>query len=366
MTVGAVALINRQALKHNLRRVREAAPGRKVMAIIKADGYGHGIERVAHALSTKSGGADAYGVARIDEAVALRDSGFSQPIVLLEGFLDEAELLTVTQHQLHVVVHHDYQIDILERSLMRDMVHVWLKIDTGMHRIGIDPANATRAWQRLNACAIVRPPVRLMTHLANADDRNDARTSEQLQLFRACTETLDAERSIANSGGILGWPTTHSDWVRPGIMLYGSSPFNGDTGADHGLKPVMTFKSRLIAVRPSRNGDAIGYGGDWVCPEDMPVGVIAAGYGDGYPRHARAGTPVRINGHNVPLIGRVSMDMICVDLRKHPNANIGDEAILWGAGLPAEIIAQHAGTISYHLYCSITQRVRFVDTDGDH
>ncbi len=365
MTVGAVAQINRQAFQHNLRRVRDAAPGSRIMAVIKADGYGHGLERVARALSQGKNSADAFGVARLDEAVYLRERGFTQPVVLLEGFLDEAELLTVTQHQLHIVVHHEYQIDILERSKMRAMVTVWLKVDTGMHRLGIAPEATPRAWQRLNACAIVRPPVRLMTHLACADDREDARTGEQVLLFDTCTQDIEAERSIANSGGILGWPQTRGDWVRPGIMLYGSSPFNNDTGADHGLRSVMTFKARLIAIRPSRKGDAIGYGGDWQCPEDMPVGVIAVGYGDGYPRHAMPGTPVRVSGHNVPLIGRVSMDMICVDLRTHPNAHIGDEVILWGDGLPAETIASHAGTISYHLFCSITQRVRVVDIDGD-
>lgn len=365
MTVGAVALINRRALKHNLRRVREAAPDSQVMAVIKADGYGHGLRRVARTLSQGNSKADAFGVARLDEAVYLRERGFTQPVVLLEGFLDEAELLTVTQHQLHVVVHHEYQIDILERSLMRGMVTAWLKVDTGMHRLGVAPEVVARAWQRLSACAIVRPPIRLMTHLANADDRDDPRTGEQEQLFDRCTTEIQAERSIANSGGILGWPQTRRAWVRPGIMLYGASPFNNDTGADHGLQPVMTFKARLIAIRPSRRGDPIGYGGEWRCPEDMPVGVIAAGYGDGYPRHAKPGTPVLVSGYSVPLIGRVSMDMICVDLRAHPNARIGDEVVLWGDGLPAETIASHAGTISYHLFCGITQRVRFIDTDGD-
>ena len=202
-----------------------------------------------------------------------------------------------------------------------------------------------------------------MTHLANADDRSDPTTLEQLELFNASIGGFDTELSIANSAGILGWPQTHADWVRPGIMLYGSSPFDDSVGEQYGLQPAMTFKARVLAIRPSKKGDRIGYGGEWQCPQDMPVGVIGVGYGDGYPRHAKAGTPVLVQGKAAPLIGRVSMDMICVDLRNHSGVRIGEEVTLWGEGLPAETVAQHAGTISYQLFCNVTQRVRFIDGD---
>ncbi len=355
------ARIDLAALRHNLRRVREAAAGKHIMAIIKADAYGHGLLRIARALSP---GVDGLGVARLEEAVRLRDAGITHPITLLEGFLEAAELAVISERRLNVVVHRSDQIAILAQTSLAQPLGVWLKVDTGMHRLGIAPAEAESAWRRLQSCPAAEP-LGLMTHLANADDRSDAYTLQQLQCFNQATAAISAPRSIANSAGILGWPASHADSVRPGVMLYGVSPFSGGIGEQEKLQPVMTLCSRLIAVNSLHKGDAVGYGGSWVCPEDMPVGVVAAGYGDGYPRHAESGTPLLVNGRRVPLIGRVSMDMITVDLRSQPQARVGDPVVLWGKGLPVEEIARYASTIPYELLCGVARRVEFVEVHAD-
>lgn len=359
MTQATRALIDLGALQHNLRRVRELAPASRVMAIIKADAYGHGGVRVARALAD----ADGFGVARLEEAIALREAGIRQPITLLAGFLEADELPAIAQHRLSAVVHHMGQIDILEHMPPPSPISVWLKIDSGMHRLGFAPDQARAAWQRLRACAGVAD-IRLMTHLANADERGDGATARQVACFNEAVAGLPGERAIANSAGIVAWPDSRRDWVRPGIMLYGVSPFPATTGAQEGLRPAMTLHSRLIAVHALRKGDAVGYGGAWVCPQAMPVGVVAIGYGDGYPRHAAPGTPVLVNGARAPLIGRVSMDMLCVDLRAQPDARIGDPVVLWGADLPVEEIARHAGAIPYELLCGVARRVQSVAVES--
>ena len=357
MTRPAQALIDLSALQHNLTRVKQAASGRRVMAIIKADAYGHGIVRAARALTA----ADGYGVASIDEAIVLREAGVTHPITLLEGFFEASELELIGRHALGVVVHHAIQLDILERAAQQSPITVWLKIDSGMHRLGFAPSEVKSAWQRLTACVAVTQPIGLMTHLACADEKSNPATLHQLECFEQITAGLPGERSIANSAAILGWPQTHADWVRPGIMLYGVSPFSGGRAEEHGLKPVMTLRSALIAVHHFKRGDAIGYGASYVCPHDMPVGVVAIGYGDGYPRHAETGTPVLVNGQRVALIGRVSMDMICVDLSTEQGASVGDPVVLWGAGLPVEEVAENAATIAYELLCGVARRVRCVE-----
>ena len=355
MTRATRAVINLSALRHNLSIVRRHAPDSRVMAIIKANAYGHGSVAVAQALHQ----ADAFGVACLDEAINLREAGISQPIVLLEGVVHAADLNLVRGYELELVVHHPEQISLLQHHSGRP-IPVWLKLDTGMHRLGVAPARTQEILQLLNTLDGVAQPIRLMTHLANADDRQDNTTVQQLAGFDAATAELAYATSIANSAGILAWPKSHRDWVRPGIMLYGVSPFVDSQAADHELQPVMTLHSELIAVNHHQQGEAVGYGGTYHCPEDMPVGVVAIGYGDGYPRHAPSGTPVLVNGRRVPLIGRVSMDMICVDLRDCPNARIGDPVVLWGVELPVEEIAARAETIGYELLCRITQRVPFV------
>ncbi|NIR61640.1 MAG: alanine racemase [Gammaproteobacteria bacterium] len=352
MTRPTRVLIDTEALRHNLRRVREAAPDSRTMAVIKADGYGHGLLRAARAFAD----ADAFGVACVEEGLLLRRGGFDKPIVLLEGTFEAGELGPVAANGLELVVHCAEQIDQLATVAHAPPLDVWLKVDTGMHRLGFAPGEIAAAYERLRGLAAVGE-VRLMTHLGYADDPRDGRTAEQLAAFAEAAAGLEVERSAANSGGALGWPEAHLDWVRPGLALFGASPFSDGDGAALGLKPAMTFATRLIAVKRLRRGDAVGYGGTWVCPEDMPVGVAAVGYGDGYPRHARNGTPVLVNGERVPLVGRVSMDMICLDLRAQPHANLGDDVVLWGGGLPAEEVARHADTIAYELFCGITARV---------
>jgi alanine racemase len=357
MTRPARAVIDLKALRANLQRVRAAAPLARVLAVIKANAYGHGLVRVAEALHET----DAFGVASVEEALVLREAGIAHPIVLLEGFFEPGELAEISRHRLSIVIHHEHQLQILEKSDIARPVSVWIKVDTGMHRIGFDPAQVAAVYQRLRGSNKVAARIRLMSHLANADDRNDDCTDRQLAGFLAAVEGLDGEHSLANSAGVLAWPQTHMEWVRPGIMIYGVSPFPDSSAQQEGLTPVMTLTSRLIAINTFRRGDTIGYGGNWVCPEDMPVGVVAIGYGDGYPRSMTAGAPVLVRGQRAAVVGRVSMDMLCVDLRQVPQAQIGDEVELWGRNLPIEEVARLAGTIPYELLCGITQRVPIVE-----
>ncbi|HEY0634077.1 MAG TPA: alanine racemase [Gammaproteobacteria bacterium] len=353
----ARAVIDLGALRHNLAVARRAAPHSRIMAAVKANGYGHGLVRVARALED----ADAFGVAALSEAVELREAGIAQPIVLLEGFFHGDELAHIARLGLEVALHHLPQLEALERFISPAPVSVWIKIDTGMHRLGFAPEQVAEVRERLLSLGERARLRGFMTHFANADDRNDAMTLRQLEQFTRATVSYAGERASANSAGLLGWPQSHADWVRPGIMLYGASPFIGRTGVQEGLRPVMTLHSELIAVNTLKAGDAVGYGGSWRCPEPMKVGVVAIGYGDGYPRHVPTGTPVLVNGKRVPLVGRVSMDMITVDLRTQPEARVGDPVVLWGEGLPVEEITESAGTISYDLLCRITRRVPIIE-----
>ncbi|HOB62865.1 MAG TPA: alanine racemase [Candidatus Competibacteraceae bacterium] len=340
------------ALVHNLQRVRTAAPGRRVASAVKAEGYGHGLVRAARALAS-----DVFAVACVEEALILREAGIEQPILLLEGVFEAAELPLCARYGLEIAVHHPDQARMLEVARLETPVRAWLKIDTGMHRLGLDPDTVAAMAQRLRDCPSVRPELGMMSHLARADERDSDYTRQQLQTFEIATSGLNGPRSLANSAGVLGWPQTHFDLVRPGIMLYGASPFVDSLAPDEALRPVMTLHTRLITIKRLHKGDPVGYGGTWSCPEDMDVGVAAVGYGDGYPRHAPSGTPVLLNGREAALIGRVSMDMISLDLRRHPEARIGDPVVLWGEGLPVERVAQAAGTISYTLLCGVTARV---------
>jgi len=354
----ACAFIDSSALRHNLAVVRRTAPGSRVMAVIKADGYGHGAERVARALAD----ADAFAVACVSEAEALRTAGVRHPIVLLEGVFAADELSWAARHGCELVVHAPEQLTLLERADPGTPLPVWLKLDTGMHRLGFPPGDLAGVWRRLQSCPAVSG-VRLMTHLARADEPGAAFTATQLERFDAVAGDYACAQSIANSAAILARPESHRQWVRPGIMLYGASPFPGGGPEAVELRPAMTLATRLIAVNRHRRGEPVGYGGGYVCPEDMPVGVAAIGYGDGYPRHAESGTPVLVNGRRVPLVGRVSMDMICLDLRSQPHARPGDPVTLWGPQLPVDEIARHAGTIPYELLCRVGGRVQFMEAD---
>ncbi len=358
MTRPARALIDAQALRHNLDRVRQAAPQSRIMAVVKAGGYGHGLERVAKILLK----AHAFAVASFEEGLALRNSGVAHPICLLEGFFDADELALLNHYRFLPVIHHESQLLQLEKSRNRSPIDVWVKVDTGMHRIGFATEKTAEVLTRLNNCAVV-DRIRLMSHLANADDTSDTTTNTQITRFESVAAGLGLECSLANSAGILAWPESCLDWVRPGIMLYGASPLIRRSATELGLQPVMTLMSQLIAVNHQRKGERVGYGGEWVCPEDMPVGVVAIGYGDGYPRDAPAQTPVLVNGQRVPLIGRVSMDMITVDLRTQVNAKVGDPVVLWGKGLPVDEIASCAGTIAYELLARMPPRVPRVEVN---
>jgi alanine racemase len=357
MSRTTTATIHSGALRHNLARVRAAAPGARVMAVVKADAYGHGLERASAALAS----ADAFGVSTFEEAERLRAAGRRQPIVLLSGFDAVADFVRMRQLGLESVVHHASQLDMLERDGAGTPMRLWLKLDTGMHRLGFPAAQAGAAFARLRALDCVAPDIGLMTHFASSDEFDGAQTRTQLAAFAQASATLQGERSLANSAAILGWPESHAQWVRAGGALYGMSVAAGRTGADFGLRPAMTFASRLIAINPIARGEPVGYSATWHCPEDMPVGVVAVGYGDGYPRAARAGTPVLVGGARATVIGRVSMDLMTVDLRGLPNAAVGDPVVLWGEGLPVEEIATNAGTIGYELTCSITRRVTFLE-----
>ncbi len=363
----AVAVIDLEALQVNLENVRAAAPACRVLAVIKANAYGHGLLAIAGALTGTPTGADALAVARIAEAEILRAAGIEHPIVVFEGFHDVEGARTAVRLGLEVVVHTDQQVAILESADCGGQLPVWLKIDTGMGRLGIAPDTVAQVLDRLRrACGVV-PGIRLMTHLACAEDANGEVTQRQLERFARAIGDWEGDVSIANSAAILscpgamqaGSPVRYAgdNWVRPGLMLYGASPLPGITPQALGLQPVMSFESRLIAVRRVKSGARVGYAGNWQAQRDSIIGVAAVGYGDGYPRRLANGTPVTVNGVTVPLAGRVSMDMITLDLTDYPQASAGDRVVLWGHDPDTEEIAGRAGTISYELMSGLTQRV---------
>ncbi|MBS0556376.1 MAG: alanine racemase [Proteobacteria bacterium] len=357
MSRTALATIHLGALRRNLARVRERAGTANVMAVVKADGYGHGLERVARALAD----ADAFGVAALGDGLRLRAAGIGKRIVVLSGPDEAADLAEFRRLNLGAVIHHEAQLAWLEADRDPRCLRAWLKIDTGMHRLGFAPAQAHAAHARLRALPNVDSDIALMTHFAASDEFGNALTARQIEAFDAVTQGLDGPRSLANSAGLLGWPQARNDWVRVGGLLYGLSVVEGKTGADLGFEPVMTLSTKLIAVNRVRKGECIGYAATFECPQDMDVGVAAIGYGDGYPRSAPSGTPVLVNGTRAALAGRVSMDLIAIDLRNVADAQVGDRVTLWGPQLPIEEIAARAGTISYDLACGMTKRVLFVE-----
>ncbi|MCQ4165018.1 alanine racemase [Tahibacter harae] len=357
MSRTTVATIHLDALRANLARIRALSAGAKVMAVVKADGYGHGLERVARALAD----ADAFGVAAIADGQRLRAAGHAQRIVVLSGPDEANDLAEMRRLRLDAVIHHPSQIEWLEADTDPRPLAVWLKLDTGMHRLGFAPEAAQAAHARLRAVGSVEDEIVLMTHFAASDEFDNGATAAQIARFNAVTAALPGPRCLANSAAILGWPAARGDWVRAGGLLYGLSVVAGTSGSELGFAPAMSLSTRLIAINPLRRGECVGYAGTWECPEDMTMGVIAIGYGDGYPRSAASGTPVLIGGERAEIIGRVSMDLITLDLRNAPSARIGDRVLLWGRGLAVEEIAGRAGTISYDLTCGMTKRVLFVE-----
>ena len=347
------AVIDTEALRHNLSLIRARAAGAKVIAVIKANAYGHGLVGTALALR----GADAYAVARLEEGLALRAAGLSKRIVLLEGVFTASQLEDAAHEGFDLVVHDECQIELLEKARNADRFALWLKIDTGMHRLGFAPRDFGAALARIRNLAPAPRELRLMTHLACANERDERATAEQMARFRETTHGLDYETSIANSAGVFGNFAPGCQWVRPGIALYGGSPFVDASAAQLGLKPAMTLTSSVIAVRRVPRGESVGYGAAWQAPRDSVVAVIAAGYGDGVHRSLANGTPVLVNGQRAGIAGRVSMDMMAVDVTGLSGVQVGAPAVLWGEGLPVDEVARHAGTIAYELLCSISQRV---------
>ena len=347
-----VVTVDPAALRNNLAVVRRFAPTSRVIAAVKANAYGHGLVHAARALV----GADAFGVARIEEALALRAASITHPIVVLEGAFFASQLDLAAANELQLVVHSFEQIAMLEQYAGTHRFAVWLKVDTGMNRLGFRIEEFATAQARLQACSTVGT-LRLLTHLACAENAGGLETKLQLDRLRALSEALRMERSIANSAAIIAWPEAHGEWVRPGLMLYGASPFAERSAADLGLQPAMTFATAVIAVRNVAAGEPIGYNGIWRAKRRSRIAVAAVGYGDGYPRCMHAGAPTLIRGREVSVVGRVSMDMTMLDATDVPDVAVGDEVTLWGKGLPAERVAPFADTIAYELFCRIAQRV---------
>jgi alanine racemase len=351
----ARARIDLSALRHNLRVARAAAPGSRIMAVTKADAYGHGMPEAARALA---GECDAFAVSCVQEAARLREAGIAQPLVVLQGFKDGAELAEAARLGARPVLHEPGQIACLESASLDKPPAVWLKLDTGMHRLGFPPFEAAALVQRLGTSGRVAGQPGLMTHLACADEPARPEAGMQLRVFDEAVAGLPGEQSVANSAAVLRMPAAHRDWVRPGIMLYGASPLIGVSAESLGLRPVMTVSAPVVAVKPLQPGDAVGYGGTYVCDRPRRLAIVAIGYGDGYPRHAPGGTPVLLHGRRCPLMGRVSMDMLGVDVTDVPQVRVGDMATLWGEDLPVDEIAEAAGTISYELLCRVGGRLQ--------
>ena len=354
MTPMVSATVDSSALRHNLEAVRQWAPHSRVMAVIKANAYGHGLVAVARALQS----ADAFAVARVDEGLTLRQAGIGTRTLLLEGVFDGGQLQAAATAGFELVVHTWEQIELLRGAPPGAMFKVWLKLDTGMNRLGFKGRAFDTAHAALSALPAVESPVNLFTHLSSADDPDLPTTAEQLARFSAATASMTGERSIANSAGMLSFAEAQADWVRPGLLLYGASPFTGTIGADYGLQPAMTLHSHVIALKDLEPGERVGYGGAWTAQRATRLAVAAVGYGDGYPRSLSSGSPVLVNGERAPLAGRVSMDMIGIDVSQlKTSPKLGDPVTLWGEGLPVEEIAVWANTIPYELLCGISQRV---------
>lgn len=349
------AVINHQALLSNLDKIKSLVPQSKIVAVVKANAYGHGLINVSQTIEPK---VDAYAVARLPEAMELRQAGITKPVILLEGFLNAEDVVTISEQGFYTAVHDQEQIDAIESAPVPRPVHAWLKIDIGMHRLGASRDEVAQMKQRLESSPHVVQPVGLISHLSVADTPEmSAYNQEQIEYFFEIAKDFKGDLCLANSAGIISWPKARTDFVRPGIIMYGISPYADKTGEDLGLTPVMTLKSSLIATRRIKKGAMVGYGAAWTAPHDTVLGVVAAGYGDGYPRTMPNGSPVLINGRMVPTAGHVCMDMLFVDLGPDAKDKVGDEVILWGEGLPVERVANLCGTIPYELVCHIMPRV---------
>lgn len=347
------ALINFQALRHNYQLANSLAPQSLNMPIVKANAYGHGAAPIAKALEDL---APAFGVACIEEAIELREAGITKPILLLEGTFTKDEVAISASQNFWLTIDNQEQKEDLLNAKLTSPIKVWLCVDSGMHRLGNNPEDIKSIYAELAASSNVDDDIVLSTHFACSDELDNDFTQCQIDLFRSAITGIDAPTSLSNSAGILGWPQAIADWNRPGIMLYGNSPFAEPHPEADKLKPVMTLKSGVISVREIAAGETVGYAASWKAERTSRIATIALGYGDGYPRHAQSGTPVLVNGLRCPLIGRVSMDMITVDVTDIPTVAIGDEVILWGEEITANEIASHASTIGYEVVTRMAMR----------
>jgi alanine racemase len=353
MSRNTIARIDLAAIRHNFATVKKLAPRSHVACVVKADAYGHGLSRVCDALNE----AELLAVATVGEGRRCRDSGWAGRLLLLEGPANVPEFEEMLALNAEMVVHHETQLELLRQRSREISNALWLKIDSGMHRLGFPPEDAHLVHTELESLRGTTPTV-LMSHFACADEAHNPMTQQQIEKFDATTAGLAGRVSLANSAAVLNFPGSHRDYIRPGIMLYGVSPSRQRMAADIGLRPAMTLHCDLIAINHCQAGDNIGYGAAYACQQDMRIGVAAIGYGDGYPHHARNGTPVLLNGKRAALVGHVSMDMITIDLRGHEEARVGDRLTLWGEGLPLEEVAQWCDAIPWQLMCGVTARVK--------
>lgn len=354
MTRPLYAQIDTAALRHNLSVARKHAGASRIMAVVKANGYGHDIARVAQGL----GDADGFAVASLEEAIALRDLGWKKPILLLEGIFAADEIALCVEHRLSLIVHHREQIDMLRAARLEQPLAVFLKLNSGMNRLGFRPHEYARALADIQSIPMLSDIIQT-SHFATADE--SAGVAEQLAIIRACFAAAPYPTSMANSAALFRYPAGRGDWVRPGIALYGASPFADRTAAALQLQPVMTLRSEVIATQTLRAGEKLGYGQLWTADKPSRIGVVACGYADGYPRHATTGTPILVNGQRTRTLGRVSMDMLFADLTGLDGVGVGSTVVLWGKDLPVETVAQAAGTISYELLCARALRVPLRD-----
>jgi alanine racemase len=356
MSRAALAILSTEYLLHNLKVIQSHAPNTHVIAMIKANGYGHGLRSTALRLEKH---VYSFGVASIDEAIALRKVNIKIPITLMEGVFEPNELLIAACENFHVVFHDATQLEWLKTASLPCQLTAWLKVDTGMGRLGFTPNNVNDAYEQLSIHPHIKQPIGIMSHFACADEIAHPLNQKQIARFTQFIEGKTGPKSFCNSAAIFSFKDHHYDVIRPGLALYGVSPIPNVSSADLGLKPVMTLQTRLMAVRNVQKNSTLGYGARFVCPSDMRVGVIAMGYGDGYPRTARDGTPILVNGIRCPLVGRVSMDMITVDVSASPDAKVNDPVILWGDELPIEEVSQYTNQCAYDMLTAVQSRVRF-------
>jgi alanine racemase len=345
------AFINQASLRHNLSIVRQLTPKSKIMSVVKANGYGHGLINVAQGLNESDG----FAVLTLNEAIDLRENGFEQDILLLEGAFESYEISIAAKMRINLVVHNQHQLEMINDAKLKQPIDIHFKINTGMNRLGFNPQDSREIIESLKNKSYIKS-MTLMTHFATADEPKGV--DWQLNVFNNIANQFNFSRSVANSASILNFKNTHLEWVRPGIMLYGASPIVEKKSRSFNLKPAMQLKSKIIAIQNLSKDDSIGYGDSFKAKDDMRIAVVACGYADGYPRHAPSGTPVYIEGKKTFTVGRVSMDMLYVDITNIPSASISSDVELWGENIPVDEVAEKSGTVGYELLCAISASKR--------